>query len=256
MSYIENCNTHRQAIIDRFESPYVLENFFNKKEIEKLITFQFQNADRVKAQISSGNIQSVIDVPGMMKTQKWMNDKFKEVFSDYSRCHTGNFYITNQHHDAHVDLISEKEGLEHWAHNQIPFKSVVFPLYLSPLNAECHTAFMKQRRIGYAATFDKSSRSEQKDSDYKLYREYDGFIDINGNPLPTTNNSEDWTESKYPSITKESFSGFTEEMVIKQRVGDVMVFDACQVHASCQPEGTHKHWLKNGMNIQFYKTAV
>jgi hypothetical protein len=59
----------------------------------------------------------------------------------------------------------------------------------------------------------------------------------------------------YPLISKENFSGFSEEAIFKQKTGDVMVFDACQVHASCQLPGSDPHWMKNGMNIQFYKSV-
>jgi len=255
MSYTDNCKTYRQDIIDRFEPAYVIENFFNEKEIEKLIKYQFKNAKRVKARPSSGNIQSVISVQRMMKNLKWLDDKFKAVFGEYNWIQTGNYYITIRHHDAHVDLISDEEAENPVFDQNIPFKSVVFPLYLSPIDAECYTAFMHQRRIGHAATFDRGSVSKQEYSSYKLFREYNGFIDINGNAMPSENDSADWSAERYPTITKENFSGFSEEIVFKQRVGDIMVFDACQVHASCQLDGTSDRWLKNGMNIQFYKTV-
>ena len=253
--YISNCEKYKQDIIDRFEPAYVMEKFFSDDEIQMLMDYQFQNAKRVKARPSSGNIQSVVSVQRMFKTHKWLTHKFTEALGVFDEVLTGNFYITIMHHDAHVDLINEEEENDPVFHNLIPWKSVVFPIFLSD-NADCYTAFMDQRRIGYAATFDRESLTQQDNSSYKLFREYDGFLDVNGNPMPGTNDSPGWSSEKYPLISKENFSGFSEESVFKQVTGDVMVFDACQVHASCQPEGTHKHWLKNGMNIQFYKTAV
>ena len=252
--YISNCKKYKQDIIDRFEPAYVMEKFFSDNEVQLLMDYQFQNAKRVKARPSSGNIQSVISVQRMFKTNKWLTHKFTEALGEFDPVQTGNFYITIQHHDAHVDLINEEESTDPTFQNLIPWKSVVFPLFLSE-DADCYTTYMHKRRIGYAATFDRESLTQQDNSSYKLFREYDGFLDVNGKPLPSTNDSPGWSKEKYPLISKENFSGFSEEAIFRQVTGDVMVFDACQVHASCQPEGTHKHWLKNGMNIQFYKTA-
>jgi hypothetical protein len=254
MTYINNCHTHRQDIIDRFEPAYVMEKFFSDDNLQTLMNYQFQNAKRVKARPSSGNIQSVVSVQRMFKTNKWLTHKFTEALGEFDPVLTGNFYITIQHHDTHVDLINEDEENDPVFHNLIPWKSVVFPMFLSE-NADCYTAFMHQRRIGYAATFDRESLTQQKDSSYKLFREYDGFLDVNGNPLPSTNDSPGWSAEKYPLISKENFSGFSEEAIFKQRIGDVIVFDACQVHASCQLPGSDPHWMKNGMNIQFYKSV-
>jgi hypothetical protein len=267
MSYINNCKKYRQDIIDRFEPAYVIEKFFSENEIQTLMDYQFQNAKRVKARPTSCNIQSVVSMQRLFRDNPWLTDKFTEAigkFDDNSQ--TGNYYITNQLHDAHVDLISEEEvkNDEYWAihshdehisvtNNIIPWKSVVFPLFLS-YEADCYTAYMHQRRIGYATTFDRDYLTEQADSSYTLARNYDGFIDVNGNPLPNTNDSPGWTEEKYPLISKENFSGFSEEAIFRQVTGDVMVFDACQIHASCQLPNSEDRWMKNGMNIQFYKS--
>lgn len=253
--YITNCQTYRQDIISRFEPAYIMEKFFSDDDLQTLMDYQFQNAKRVKARVSGMNIQSVVSVQRMFRENQWLTDKFTEALGEFDEILTGNFYITIMHHDAHVDLINEDEENDPVFHNLIPWKSVVFPIFLSD-NADCYTAFMDQRRIGYAATFDRLSVTDQGDSSYKLFREYDGFLDVNGNPLPSTNDSPGWSEEKYPIIPKENFSGFSEEAIFKQRMGDVMVFDACQVHASCQLPGSNPHWMKNGMNIQFYKTVT
>jgi len=267
MSYIDNCKKYRQDIIDRFEPAYVMEKFFSEDEIQTLMDYQFQNAKRVKARPTSCNIQSVVSMQRLFRDNPWLTDKFTEAIGEFDdNSQTGNYYITNQLHDAHVDLISEEEvkNDEYWTihshdehipvtNNIIPWKSVVFPLFLS-YEADCYTAYMHQRRIGYATTFDRDYLTEQADSSYTLARNYDGFIDVNGNPLPNTNDSPGWTEEKYPLISKENFSGFSEEAIFRQVTGDVMVFDACQIHASCQLPNSEDRWMKNGMNIQFYKS--
>lgn len=267
MNYLTNCEKYRQDIIDRFEPAYVMEKFFSEDEIQTLMDYQFQNAKRVKARSTSCNIQSVVSMQRLFRDNPWLTDKFTEALGEFDDdSQTGNYYITNQLHDAHVDLISEEEVKEDEARCKedptwvavtdsiIPWKSVVFPLFLS-YEADCYTAYMDQRRIGYATTFDRDYLTEQADSSYTLARNYEGFIDVNGNPLPSTNDSPGWTEEKYPLISKENFSGFSEESIFRQVVGDVMVFDACQIHASCQLPNSEDRWMKNGMNIQFYKSV-
>ena len=57
-------------------------------------------------------------------------------------------------------------------------------------------------------------------------------------------------------ITENNLRGFEEETILDYEVGSLMVFDACQVHASIVMQMvTQRHinyWMKNGMNIQFY----
>ena len=188
MNYLNNCHKYRQDIIDRFEPAYVMEKFFSDNDLQKLMDYQFQNAKRVKARSTSCNIQSVVSMQRLFRDNPWLTDKFTEALGEFDDdSQTGNYYITNQLHDAHVDLISEEEVLEDqktceadptWVavtDTIVPWKSVVFPLFLS-YEADCYTAYMNQRRIGYATTFDRDYLTEQADSSYTLARNYEGFI--------------------------------------------------------------------------------
>ena len=67
-----------------------------------------------------------------------------------------------------------------------------------------------------------------------------------------------WNNTKsyiFPHIVENNINEFQLESVFPFTPGTAMVFDACQVHASCQLPGSNSHWMKNGMNIQFYKSA-
>ena len=183
----------------------------------------------------------------------WLQDKFTKLFPfPFSKQHSGNYYITTQPHDHHVDLPSEEEKD---FDNLIPYKSVIIPLFITH-NTWAWTSFFKQRRIGYSVTFDRDFETDQKDSLYRIAREYDGLIDQFGNQCDPEKDYNNWTEEKYPHLTKNNLKGFEEEVVLGYDVGSVMVFDACQIHASVlmpykeHPE-IHK-WMKNGINIQFY----
>lgn len=252
MKYIECCKIYRSKIIERFEPAYSVDNFFTAEEIESLRLYQFQNSKRVKMQLSSSNMQPLVNISQMMKDLDFLSSKFSNLFGEFSHKHTGNFFITNRLHDAHVDLISEDEAQNDWFDNLIPYKSVIIPLFLTK-GETAHTAFMDQRRIGYSVIFDRDYLSPDESAMYEILREYDSLIDTDGNPTDLEIDLNQWTEKKYPQITKNNFIGFSEEAILEQKTGSIMVFDACQIHASCNMNKTSYSWLKNAINIQFYK---
>lgn len=249
MTYIQNCEKHRDTIKNNFSSAQCVEEFLSPEEIAQLSLLQFQLADRLKWTRTSNNIQPVCNIDEIFNKMPILDKKFTELLGDYHKNHTGNYYITTQLHDLHVDLLTEEECNNEqysWTKNVIPYKSVVIPLMISE-NANAYTVFYKQRHIGYSITLDKAGVSEQKDSMYHLSRDYPIFetVDIQGeyDVKPLT-----------PHIPKENLEGLEVENVFEFMVGDVMVFDSCQIHASCVTRSNPNYkWLKSGMNIQFYK---
>lgn len=252
MKYIECCNYYKKDIIERFEPAYSIDNFFTQDEIDILRLYQFQNSRKIKMQHSSSNIQPLVNISKMITDLDFLKSKFTDLFKDFSKKHTGNFFITNRLHDVHVDLISENEAENEWFDNLIPYKSVIVPLFITK-GETAHTAFMDQRRIGYSVIFDRDFMSPDESAMYNILREYNGLIDINGNPTDPNVDLNQWKENKYPQITKNNFIGFSEEVILEQHVGSLLVFDACQLHASCNIKNESYNWLKNAINIQFYK---
>jgi hypothetical protein len=248
MKYIDCCKKYREDIISRFSPAKKIDNFFTKEEIEQLRLYQFQNSRRVKMQESSSNIQPLVDVGKMIYTLDFLKNKFKDLLGDFSKKHSGNYFISSKPHDVHTDLLTKDEG--DWTDNLIPYKSVIIPLFLTK-NTQAHTAFMHQRRIGYSVIFDRDYLSLDNSSCYEILREYDGLIDINGKPTDLKLNSSDWIREKYPQVTKKNFMGFSEEIILEQTVESLLVFDACQLHSSVIIN--NKPWIKNAINIQFYK---
>lgn len=251
MKYIECCEKYRDDIISRFSPAEKIDNFFTKDEIEQLRLYQFQHTRRVKMQESSSNIQPLVDVGKMIYALDFLENKFKDLLGDFSRRHSGNYFIASKPHDVHTDLLTEDEG--DWTDNLIPYKSVIIPLFLTR-GAQAHTAFMHQRRIGYSVIFDRDYLSADDSSCYEILREYNGLIDINGNPTDPDLDSGDWSEQSYPQVTKNNFLGFSHEAVFEQTVGSILVFDACQLHSSVIINSNP--WMKNAINIQFYKEHI
>jgi len=254
LKYITCCKFYRDEIIQRFRPAQKIDKFFNKNEIEIIRLYQFQRAHRVKYQTTSSNIQSVVDVADMFKNISWLQYKFEELFGrgEFADEHTGNYYITTQPHDCHVDLPTEEFERKRWFDNLIPYKSVIIPLFLTH-QTRAWTAFFKQRRIGYSVTFDRDYSSLQEKSLYRIARVYDGLIDINGNELDTEKDYGQWSPERYPHVSQNNLRGFEEETVLEHETGSIFVFDACQIHASVLHDGQTPNWLKNGINIQFYK---
>ena len=132
--------SYEQQLSSRIEALYYkakeVKNFFTQQEIDDLRLYQFQNAHRCKFQTTSSNIQPIVDITDMFANLKWLTPKFEEIFGkdSFAKEHSGNFYITAQPHDAHVDLPTEDEEENRWFDNLIPWKSVIVPLFLETVS--------------------------------------------------------------------------------------------------------------------------
>ena len=243
--YIDNCKSYQKQIIDRFSPAKALKSFFTARELEQLTLLQFQLAERVKWTSTSNNIQPVCDIGKVMDAVPWLGERIKEQIGEFYSCHSGNFFITTQLHDAHVDLLTATECYTYsWSNNVVPYKSVVIPLLITE-DAKAHTAFFNQRHIGYSVTLDRVGVSEQENSDYSISREYPEFTEY-GNKTDA--------DVIFPHIPEGNMQGLSVETVLDYVPGDIMIFDACQIHASCvKPTRPNYRWLKSGINIQFYK---
>ena len=247
MDYKNNCKQYKDTIVDNFSKSQCIENFFTQQEIELLSTYQFKNTERLKWTATSNNIQPVVDIDTMFKTFDWLDEKFSKIFNSYFGQHTGNFYITTQLHDCHADLMTAQELQEfEWSHKVIPYKSVVIPLLVSE-GVDTYTAFFNERYIGTSITLDNDYISEQKDSMYELLRDHPDFEITN-----FSNN--DFNQYIFPHIGNKTLDGLSVESVFKFVPGNIFVFDACQLHASCaSKQSPNAKFLKSGINLQFYK---
>ena len=249
MSYIENCNKYRDTIIQNFEEAKLVKNCLDKDLIKELLMYQFTEAYNIKWQDTSRNLQAICDIDEIFEKIPVMQDIFERLLGKFSEHHTGNFYITSMLHDAHCDLLTQSEcESKHftWAEKMIPYKSAIIPLVINE-DAEAYTAFFRQRHIGYSITLDKMGRSEQGNSLYEISREYPKFYDYG----PTL-------ESDYrnPLLPKGTVDDLQYENIFKFEVGDIMLFDACQIHMSVVDSWKEERdidFLKSGINIQFYR---
>lgn len=247
MSYIDNCQKHKNTIVDNFSESKCINDFFTLDQVNELATYQFQHTEKLKWTATSNNIQPIIDIDSMLGNTHWLYEKFRELFGSYFHKHTGNFYITTQLHDCHADLMTSDELVKwKWSHKVIPYKSVVIPLLVSD-NIDTYTAFFNERYIGTSITLDNDYVSEQKDSMYELLRDHPNFEITNFS-------NKQYDDFIFPHVGNNTLSGLSVENVFKFVPGNIFVFDACQLHASCaSKQSPNAKFLKSGINIQFYR---
>ncbi len=249
MSYIENCNTHRNTIIKNFEEAKLVKDCLDKDLIKELLMYQFTEAYNIKWQDTSRNLQAICDIDEIFTKIPVMQDIFKNLIGEFSEHHTGNFYITSMLHDAHCDLLTQSEcemSMFEWTKRMIPYKSAIIPLVINE-DAEAYTAFFRQRHIGHSITLDKGGRSEQENSLYEIAREYPEFYEY-GPKLES--------DFRNPLLPKDTVEDLDYENIFKFEVGDIMLFDACQIHMSVVESWKEEKdidFLKSGINIQFYR---
>jgi len=253
MTYKENLKQHHKQITERFSEARTAKGLLTSEQVNELFQQQFILAEGAKWTASSRNIQTSVDIDTLFERCPFLNEVFANELGDYYKHHSGNFYMTTQLHDAHVDLLTEEETSRfEWAKNVVPYKSCVIPLIITD-SADAHTAFFNERHIGTSITFDRVEVSSQENSDYEIAREYPDLYDINGNIIRT----EEWPEKTgflFPQIPRGNMQGLSIETVLEFIPGDVMIFDACQIHASCVKRSKPNYkWLKSGINLQFYK---
>ena len=237
MSYIENCKKHRNTIIENFEEARLVKDCLDKDLIKELLMYQFTEAYNIKWQDTSRNLQAICDIDEIFEKIPAMQDIFENLIGKFSEHHTGNFYITQ----------SECEmSMFEWTKRMIPYKSAIIPLVINK-DAEAYTAFFRQRHIGYSITLDKGGRSEQENSLYEIAREYPDFYEY-GPKLES--------DFRNPLLPKDTVEDLDYENIFKFEVGDIMLFDACQIHMSVVDSWKEERdidFLKSGINIQFYR---
>lgn len=252
MIYKDIIEKHHDTIVANFEQSRVLENVLTPAQINELILYQFQKSDRVRWTDTSNNIQPICNVSNLFTDLDWIQPLFESELGDFSDIHSGNYFITTQLHDAHVDLLTESETNEHWAADLLLYKSCVIPLMISN-NRPAFTAFFDQRHIGYSITLDRANQSLQEKSLYEISRDYPNFYLKDGTISPKSKYTVG-NEYVFTHIDDRNLDDLTIEAVYEFKPGNIMLFDACQIHASCVPKSRpNYHWLKNGINIQFYK---
>ena len=117
------------------QDPQVIDNFFDKDEIEFLI--------EKKKEFETVNKQGAVNnwrYSNQPEFIEWLETRFKKVLSRDFEMHGGNFFKTNVPFFVHTDTAKD--------HDFIPYKNIVVPLINPQEDHPCYTVMFKQRWYG------------------------------------------------------------------------------------------------------------
>lgn len=197
------------------QDPQVINNFFDKDEIEFLIAKQ-KEFETVNKQGAVNNWR----YSNQPEFIEWLETRFKKVLSRDFEMHGGNFFKTNVPFFVHTDTAKD--------HDFIPYKNIVVPLINPQENHPCYTVMFKQRWYGEATMFWKGPifLSAKPDYNHKVvdYTELEGYTnkDI----------SVDLYKRFLTHMPYNNLHGLSIDRVLQWKVGDILIFDCTQLHSS------------------------
>lgn len=197
------------------QDPQVIDNFFDKDEIEFLIAKQ-KEFETVNKQGAVNNWR----YSNQPEFIEWLETRFKKVLSRDFEMHGGNFFKTNVPFFVHTDTAKD--------HDFIPYKNIVVPLINPQEDHPCYTVMFKQRWYGEATMFWKGPifLSAKPDYNHKVvdYTELEGYTnkDI----------SVDLYKRFLTHMPYNNLHGLSIDRVLQWKVGDILIFDCTQLHSS------------------------
>lgn len=130
----------------------------------------------------------------------------------------GNYFKTKTPFVIHTDTPHEK--------NIVPFKNVLIPLTTGGGN--CYTVFLKQRHFGVGAHFLRSKKYKDFTPDKNIkITNYEHLEYYTGKDF-----DKDIYEQYLTHMPYDNLYGLSFETAIEWKVGDIMIFDATQLHCS------------------------
>ena len=156
----------------------------------------------------------------------------------------GNYFKTKTPFVVHTDTPHKKDI--------VPFRNVLIPLTIGAGN--CYTVFLKQRHYGVGAHFLKSDRYKDftPDKNIKItnYKHLEYYTDKDFD--------KDIYEQFLTHMPYDNLHGLSFETAIKWQVGDIMIFDATQLHCSNNftDQTEEKHALSLFTNLGKANEAV
>jgi hypothetical protein len=231
-------------------------NIFSEEECEKLIRFMFKGTSKRRLG-NSGNIFFSGNFDFIIST---FYEKLKNLVDlDDVVALRGNFFITPHQYGFHSDM-PEEEDLG-FCSGDYAYKSILIPLFLRPVDSDCHLVTFNERLIDYGTTLDNGpSKSESHYNSIEDYHHLKNLYDISGKQI-------DYKEYRFDdevfnqldlgrTSPIERFSGFSVENIFPWCPGDVIVFDTAQLH--CSNLGINKKRFKNkcALRISLIKNSL
>ena len=147
----------------------------------------------------------------------------------------GNYFRTITPFVVHTDTPHEKD--------MVPYKNILIPLTTDSEN--CYTIMMTQRHYGVGAHFIKSDRYKNFTPDKNIkITDYTHLEHYTGKDFDKNLYEQYLTHMPYDNL-----HGLTFETAIGWKVGNIIIFDATQLHCSNNFKSKEKHALSLFTNL-------
>ena len=231
---------HKETIINNLSKAQAFKNILTSNEIEDIWKLAFSNNSVRKNPL--GNIF----ISG--NCVKAAYELIKHKIPINAKLYSGNFFICTTPYGIHLDSFNQKEEKDD---GTTIYKNVLIPLWIGGCNDGGKVIFFDQRLVDYGCAFNKGGPTSYKESRYQVYNDYLDlqFYDGNRQKIDKKLNNVPFNSLYhllyFNHINQERLEGFTAESFLDWKPGNILVFDAIQVHASAYGE---KKW-KNKMGL-------
>ncbi len=222
------------AISDHFESPFVLQGFFDLDELD-FITHQKNSCEKVLKQ--SGVINYKYSKGGEL--ERFLIEKFTPHLGSIYR-HGGSFFETPEPFHVHTDSgkLEDMEG------GFFPFKNILIPLVSSSSHSPLYTVFFNQRNLGQASHFWKGFEFHNKRPHYNFkVTDYGRLLNLRKSQF-----SREEHQEHLGHLPISCLQGLSIETTLQWTRGDAIVFDCSQLHASNNFR-VFRNNLKSGLSL-------
>ncbi len=242
----EGCNISQKELIKHFSSSECYDNIFSPKELEELTEYMFNNTNDYHLGNTAGLLQLLGNFDQLFEMLKERLRPYVDV--DIATAIQGNFFHTSQQYGIHTD--TPERGA--WEKENIPYKSVIIPLYLLPDTSKCGIVFYDQRIADVGVTLDNGV---QTISHYDSIDDYSTIENAyTGNGKKVIIGDEMFPQSlmdEYGLKNKNRHRGLTVEHHFNWVPGSLMVFDTAQVH-----ESTPGNFItKGGLRLSLFRSS-
>lgn len=205
-------------ILNCIEKPFVLKNLLNKSDLDYIE----EEKNRATKIVKNSNIINLKYEKGGT-LESWILEKLKSNLGPVKR-HGGSYVISSEPFHVHTDSGKNEEMDERF----FPYKNILIPLSNSTELRPLYTVFFKQRSIFEASHFWRGHIQEVKRPCYNhVITDYSQLINYTHE-----NFCHEIHENHLSHLNVSMLHGLSVEEYVHWNIGDVIIFDCSQLHAS------------------------
>jgi hypothetical protein len=207
-------------ILGNIENLRILKNFFNEADLS-FIKSEKSKSERV---VKNSNIVNLKYSKGG-DLEKWIIDKLSSITGDVKR-HGGSYVISSEPFHVHTDSGKNEE----MKGGYFPYKNILIPLTDSTAEKPLYTVFFKQRSLFEASHFWRGKELDTgnvKPLYNNILNDYSELINYTNQKFDCSAHENDLSHLPYDML-----HGLSVESRVYWNVGDMIIFDCSQLHAS------------------------